>query len=165
MTASEACAREIIELPGGALAGQPRVCIAVSGGNAPKPMFAQMAKANLDWVDERLAPPTDSQSNDKLAKENFIHPAHFPSESVHRVPGELRPVHRGIGRDAHTASLFPGEPSIDNHRNLAGVTLLPAVLEAARHTLMLAAGEDQAERLDGEGVMWFLDKAAAGLIG
>lgn len=69
-----------------------------------------------------------------------------------------------MGRDAHTASLFPAEPTIDDHWNMAGVTLLPAVLEGARHALMQAAGEDPAERLNGEGVMWFLDKAAARLI-
>jgi 6-phosphogluconolactonase len=62
------------------------------------------------------------------------------------------------------------------------VTLLPGVLEAARHTLMLAAGADKAEpfipsctsltiprsiRLKSppttaQGAIWFLDKAAAG---
>jgi 6-phosphogluconolactonase len=228
--ASEACARKIIELLGAALASQPRASLAVSGGSTPKLMFAEMAKAKFDWsnvhlfwVDERAVPPTDSQSNYKLAKDNFIDPAHFPSANVHRVQGELPPkeaaklyednlreffklspgavpqfdiIHRGIGPDAHTASLFPGEPLIDDHTNLVAavyaekfhqwrVTLLPAVLEAARHTLMLAAGDDKAEPLkavlrgpydpkkypaqittyNGEGVIWYLDKAAARLIG
>ena len=228
--ASEACARKAIELLARALSSQLQASIAVSGGSTPKLMFAKMAKAKFDWskvhlfwVDERLVPPTDSQSNYKLAKENFIDPAHFPSANVHRIQGELPPkeaarvygddiraffelspgavpqfdiIHRGMGPDAHTASLFPGEPLIDDHRNLVApvyaeqfqqwrVTLLPAVLEAARNTLMLAAGDDKAEPLhavlhqpydpkkypaqittyDGEGVLWFLDKAAARLIG
>jgi 6-phosphogluconolactonase len=228
--ASEACARKVTELLGRALGSQPRASIAVSGGSTPKLMFAEIAKAkfnwtdvHLFWVDERCVPPADSQSNYKLAKENFIDPAHFPPANVHRIQGELEPrdaakfyeddirsffklspgavprfdiIHRGMGPDAHTASLFPGEPLIDDHKNLVApvyaekfnqwrVTLLPAVLEAARHTLMLAAGEDKAEPLqavlrepynpkkypaqittyDGEGVMWFLDKPAARLIG
>jgi 6-phosphogluconolactonase len=228
--ASEACARKIVELLGRALAAEPRASLAVSGGTTPKLMFAEMAKANFDWskvhlfwVDERLVQPTDSQSNYKLTKENFIDPAHFPSANIHRIQGELPPqeaaklyendirsffnlspgaapqfdiVHRGMGPDAHTASLFPGEPLIDDRRNLVSavyaekfhqwrVTLLPAVLEAARHTLMLAAGDDKAEPLqavlhqpydpkkypaqittyDGHGVIWYLDKAAARLIG
>jgi 6-phosphogluconolactonase len=229
--ASEACARKVLELLGRALSTQPRATIAVSGGTTPKRMFAELAQSGLDWtkvhlfwVDERCVPPTDSQSNYKLAKENFIDAARFPAANVHRIQGELEPataanlyaadvrsffqlsdrdpmphfdvVHRGIGPDAHTASLFPGEPLIDDHKNLTAavyvekfqqwrVTLLPGVLEAARHTLMLAAGADKAEPLhsvvhepydpkrypaqittyDGEGVMWFLDKPAARLIG
>jgi len=230
--ASEACARQILELLASALGSQPRATLAVSGGSTPKLMFAELAKATFDWskvhlfwVDERVVPPSDSQSNYKLAKDYFIDPSHFPAANVHRVRGELRAseaaklyegdiraffqlgagavprfdvLHRGMGPDAHTASLFPGDPAIDDRKNLVAavyvekfqqwrVTLLPAVLEAARHTLMLAAGDDKAEPLQavlrqpynpkkypaqigtyaapGEGVMWFLDKAAARLIG
>ena len=63
-------------------------------------------------------------------------------------------------------------------------TLLPGVLEAARYTLMLAAGPDKAEPLhavlcepynpkkypaqiatyNGQNVTWFVDKAAARLV-
>ncbi len=228
-SASEACARKIIELLGRALGRQPLASLAVSGGNTPRLMFAEMARRPFDWtnvhlfwVDERVVPPTDSQSNYRLAKENFIDPAHFPSANIHRIQGEFLPkeaaslydldlrtffnltpgaaprfdiIHRGMGPDAHTASLFPGEPLIDDRRSLVGtayvekfeqwrVTLLPTVLESARHTLMLVAGDDKAEPLkavlherydpkkypaqittyDGEGVLWFLDKAAARLI-
>ncbi len=227
--ASEACAHKIIELLDRALASQPHATLAVSGGTTPKFMFGVMAKTKFDWsrvhlfwVDERMVPPTDSQSNYKLAKENFIDPAHFPSANVHRVQGELEPreaarlyqedihrffqleagaipqfdiIHRGMGPDAHTASLFPGEPLIDDRQHVAAavyvekfhqwrVTLLPAVLEAARNTLILAAGDDKAEPLkavleepydpkkypsqiatrDGQSALWYLDKAAARLI-
>jgi 6-phosphogluconolactonase len=179
-------------------------------------------KVHLFWVDERCVPPTDAQSNYKLTKEHFIDPAHFPARNVHRIQGELDPevarrlydedireffalpagefphfdiIHQGMGPDAHTASLFPGEPKIDDRENLIGavyvekfhqsrVTLLPGVLLAARHTIMLVAGEDKAEPLHavlhepynpkkypaqistyhGRNVMWFLDKAAARLL-
>ncbi len=225
--ASEACARKVLELLQRALATQTRATLAVSGGTTPKRMFAFMAQAgfnwnnvHLFWVDERCVPPTDSESNYKLAKDYFIDAAHFPESNIHRVQGELPPadaanlyaadirsffqlpegamphfdiVHRGIGPDAHTASLFPGEPLIGDRKNLAAavyaekfhqwrVTLLPGVLEAAHNTLMLAAGADKTEPLhavlrgpydpmrypaqittyDGMGVLWFLDKAAAG---
>ena len=67
-------------------------------------------------------------------------------------------IHRGMGPDAHTASLFPGEPLIDDHKNRVAavyvekfhqwrVTLLPAVLEAAKLTVTLATGDDKAEPL------------------
>jgi 6-phosphogluconolactonase len=135
------------------------------------------------WVDERCVPPADDQSNFKLANDTLLMPARIPKNNVHRIHGELLPdeaaahyieeieqffalhdqqlpvfdiLHRGIGPDAHTASLFPGEPLIDNRTRIAAavwveqlrshrVTLLPGVLLAARHTVMQVAGEDKAD--------------------
>ena len=143
------------------------------------------SKVHLFWVDERAVPPADSQSNYRLAKEHFIDPARFPAANVHRIQAELDPqtaarlyieeirrvlavapgklphfdiVHQGMGPDAHTASLFPGGPLIDDRENVAAaayvekfhqwrITLLPAVLLAALNTVMLVAGADKAEAL------------------
>ncbi len=179
-------------------------------------------KVHLFFVDERAVPPTDSQSNYLLAEQYFIAPARFPRANVHRIQAELRPdqaakqysgelraffgleegelprfdiVHRGVGPDAHTASLFPGEPQIEDRENLVAavyvekmtqwrITLLPGVLLAAQHTVMLVAGGDKAEAVHaifdepydtrkypaqitahhGRSVTWFLDEAAARLM-
>ena len=140
-------------------------------------------RVHLFWVDERCVPPTDDASNFKLADDYLIRPAHIPQRHVHRVFGELQPdvaakrytadireffgldegemprfdiVHRGMGPDAHSASLFPGEPLIDDRENIAAavyvekfhqwrVTLLSAPLLAAKHTVFLVAGDDKAE--------------------
>jgi|SRR5581483_4500807 len=140
-------------------------------------------KVHLFWVDERCVPPTDDASNYKLAHDYLIVPGHIPLRQVHRVYGEFKPeaaakryaediqeyfglesgemphfdvVHRGMGPDAHTASLFPGDPLIDDRENIAGatyaekfkqwrVTLLPGALLAAKHTVFLVAGADKTE--------------------
>ncbi len=189
---SAACAAKIIQLLQRALSGRPHATFAISGGTTPKLLFRELAnlpfnwdKVHLFWVDERCVPPDDAQSNYRLARENFIEPAQFPSRNVHRVQTELAPetaaqlyagemreffavgpdelprfdvMHRGMGPDAHTASLFPGEPLIQDLQNLTAavyvekfhqwrVTLLPGVLRAARTTVMLVAGADKAEPL------------------
>lgn len=190
--AAEACSRQIFTRLEEALAGKGKATLAVSGGSTPKLLFAHMSKMPFDWrdvhlfwVDERNVPPTDSESNYRLAEEHFIQPAHFPDRNVHRIQGELRPdvaaehyvqeieeffdlgegalphfdvVHLGMGPDAHTASLFPGEPLINDRSQIAGsvyvekfgkwrVTLLPGCLLAARHVVVLLAGADKTEAL------------------
>jgi 6-phosphogluconolactonase len=213
------CAAQILQY----LRDSPHATLAISGGSSPKTMFEIFATVPFDWnrvqlfwVDERCVPPTDSQSNFKLANDFWLAPAKFPLTNIHRVQTERDPedaaevyadelqlvfgegipkfdvIHRGMGPDAHTASLFPGEPLIDDRTGLAGavyveklkshrVTLLPAVLLAAKHTVMLVTGADKAQPLsdvlygphdpkkfpcqlterDGGEVAWFLDPAAS----
>jgi 6-phosphogluconolactonase len=141
------------------------------------------SRVHLFWVDERDVPPSDDESNFHLAEENFIKPAHFPRRNIHRIQAELGPeaaaahyseeirnffglaagemphfdvIHRGIGADCHTASLFPGEPLIEDRENIAAavyvekldrwrITSLPGVLSNARHTVMLVCGADKAQ--------------------
>lgn len=143
------------------------------------------SRVELFWVDERGVPPDDAQSNFKLARDLWLQPASFPQSNIHRIAAELDPqiaarrytdeirevlrlvpgdmpefdvIHQGIGPDGHTASLFPGEPMIDDRSGIAAavwakklnqwrITLLPGVLLAARHTAMLVTGNDKAGAL------------------
>lgn len=222
------CCRFILARLEEALARQKPATIAVSGGSTPKLLFRDMAASGFDWgrvhlfwVDERVVPPSNSDSNYRLAEEHFIIPARFPRPNVHRVHGELWPkaaadqytrdiqeffslsggafphfdvIHLGMGVDAHTASLFPGEPLIEDHERIASavyveklkkwrVTLLPGVLAAAKHIAVLTAGSDKAEAVrhiledpydprrfpaqlisHRRDVTWFVDTAAASLV-
>jgi len=170
---------------------------------------------HLFWVDERCVPADDAQSNYRMTRESLLDTIALGPDQVHRVPVELEPaaaaaayageirrvlglpdgelpvfdvLQRGMGPDAHTASLFPGEALIADRTGIAAavwvekfgqyrVTLLPGVLERARTTLCLVTGADKAaalrEVLEGTGevlqvpsklsspeMLWFLDAAA-----
>lgn len=176
------------------------------------------SRVHIFWVDERCVPPTDSRSNYKMTSETLLNSGKIPQANVHPIHGELPPdeaaaryiqdikqsfalgedmlpifdiIHRGMGDEGHTASLFPGEPLIQNTTGIAAhvwvekvkmdrITLLPGVLRAAKRTVLQVAGADKApalrQVLTGEEdpmtypcqiasrdsrAIWFLDDAAA----
>lgn len=144
------------------------------------------------WGDERMAPPGDPQSNYGQARELLLSQVPVPPEHVHPIPGELEPeaaaaaynetlaqwakrlaeaerawprfdlVMLGLGRDGHTASLFPGsaarkreeQPARAVHaeygdRPADRVTLTPPAFNSARQILFLVTGAEKAEALAG----------------
>jgi 6-phosphogluconolactonase len=185
IAAAQACGRRVLALLEHAVAERGRATLAVSGGSSPRPMFETLARSGFGWeavdvywVDERCVPPDHPHSNFRLANGVWLEPARVPAANIHRVLGEIDPheaaalydqalrrvehfdvIHRGMGADAHTASLFPGDPLIDDHQRFAAavyaaglkqwrVTMLPRVLLSARHTVILAAGAGKAAALD-----------------
>jgi len=177
--AAEACGAEVLRLLQAAIDERGRAVLAISGGSSPKLMFEYFSRADFDWskvhvfwVDERYVPQDHPDSNFKLAHDSWlkgvkaaVHAVRTglpPEQAAARYEEELRPflpldvIHRGMGSDGHTASLFPGDPLVNDTTGLVGVakrpiirvTLLPSVLESARHTVILAAGADKAAPLD-----------------
>jgi 6-phosphogluconolactonase len=74
--------------------------IALSGGNTPRPVYAQLAARarNLPWEltritfgDERCVPPDNPQSNFRMARETLFVPAGVPKKSIARMRGEIDP--------------------------------------------------------------------------
>lgn len=215
-SAAEACGAKILRLLNLAIAERGLATLAISGGSSPKIMFQFFARTEFDWsrvhvfwVDERCVPHNHPDSNFKLAHDAWL--KDVPSANVHPVHTELSPeaaassysdelraflpldvIHRGMGADAHTASLFPGDPLIHNFTGLTGVahrattriTLLRSVLDSARHTVILATGPDKAEplrsvlheafepmrypaqiaALDPVTATWYIDEAAAAML-
>lgn len=138
-------------------------------------------QVHLFWADERCVPPDHDGSNYRMAHQALVAHVPIPPENVHRVRGEWEPqaaaqaydrelrlffggprprfdlVLLGLGRDGHTASLFPGSTALEEAERLAvattaaydgrpaeRVTLTLPALNAARQVLFLVSGSDKA---------------------
>jgi 6-phosphogluconolactonase len=138
-------------------------------------------KVSVFWIDERAVPPTHARSNYRLAYESLLTRAPIPEGNVHRMIGEAASLDQaardyeeilkthltlsasgapifdvavlGIGDDGHTASLFPGDATVDvrdrlvlsvaaspQHEREARLTVTVPVLENIRTALVLAVG-------------------------
>lgn len=150
--------------------------------------FEAWSHLHIWFGDERAVPQTHAQSNYRMAHEALLAATPIPASQVHRWEGERTPADAarrydealrdlaarqqrsvptldllllGMGADAHTASLFPGSPLLDEPQ--AGsdaapvfaaavhvpaldawrLTLTPATMRAARTVVVLVAGPDK----------------------
>ena len=119
-------------------------------------------RTQLFWSDERCVPPDDPQSNYRMVRE-ALSAVPIPPLNVHRMRGEdppeeaareyeneLRQSFRmgskdlprfdlillGLGEDGHTASLFPGNPVLEDATHLVAAPYVEK-LKAYRLTLTL----------------------------
>ena len=171
------------------------------------------------WGDERHVPPDHPESNFRMAREAMLDAVPVPPDNIHRVRAEEPDAQRaaaeyeatlrsffdpagdwprldlillGLGKDGHTASLFPGGAAVHERERLVvapwveaqqtyRITLTPPVLDHARRALFLVSGEEKAEALhaviEGErqpdrypaqvvegNCLWMVDRAAARLL-
>lgn len=136
-------------------------------------------KIAVYWVDERCVGPEHPQSNYGVARRELL--GNVPATRFYRMKGEADPVDAalayekllrdhfnlgpgefprfdcvilGMGDDGHTASLFPGEPGLQECERLVidqyvrrlktdRLTLTLPVLNNARCCLFLVTGEEK----------------------
>jgi 6-phosphogluconolactonase len=99
--ASRAASAWLNEIEAAKRAGKTH-CVALSGGRITQKFFAatvEQAKAravsfervHFFWADERCVPPTDPESNFKLASEFLFAPLKISANQIHRIRGEDSP--------------------------------------------------------------------------
>jgi 6-phosphogluconolactonase len=150
-----AAAEEFVSVARAAIGAQGRFTVALSGGSTPKALYSLLAANYADFAwnrvffffgDERHVPPTDPESNYRMANESLLTKIAVPSENVFRVLAEnpdanaaasdyeaqLRRFFElkagefprfdlillGMGPEGHTASLFPDSAALDEQSRL-----------------------------------------------
>lgn len=133
------------------------------------------------WTDERCVPAADPQSNFHLAQTGLLSRLNVSASHIHPADGAAGPeaaaraytaelenifgvgapprfdlILLGLGEDGHVASLFPGNPALQETQRWAApvrnapkppperITLILPVLNRARHVIVAAAGAGKA---------------------
>ena len=114
-------ARFILDHAREAIAARGLFRVALSGGNTPRAVHAELVKlaGDLPWNhvqvtfgDERCVPPQHEQSNYRMAKESLLDPARIPDGNVFRMRGEIDPQAAADEYEAKLAAVAArfGEP-------------------------------------------------------
>ncbi len=134
------------------------------------------------WGDERCVQPDNSESNFKMAKDSLLSHITIPDKNIHRIMGENPPqsevkryekeikdyvpkdrnghpqfdwIFLGMGKDGHTASLFPGSPTLQEKEAVCVIAVHPAsgqkrisltlpVINSGKRVSFLVTGEEKA---------------------
>jgi 6-phosphogluconolactonase len=141
------------------------------------------SRAHIFFGDERCVPPEHEDSNYRMAHSSLLAKLPIPEEQIHRIHGEADPDEEadryehlirttlsrispgeplfdltllGLGRDGHTASLFPGDRALQSDHLVTAVAapqnMTPRVgrislglqgVMLSRHICFLVHGEEK----------------------
>lgn len=178
-----------------ALAARGEALLIVSGGRSPVPFLERLAQADLDWskvlvtlADERWVPGDHPDSNGGLLRKHLFQgpaaaagfvdlytPAATTEEGMALTEARLRDALAtpdvlvlGMGDDAHTASLFPGSPGLEEALDPTSERLsFPGVAPSAPQTRItlsrayLSCARQQILAVQGAGKRQVLETALA----
>lgn len=140
-------------------------------------------RIHIFWVDERCVPISDPVSNYGTARRDFLDRVPLPESHIHPMPIDHRPregakiyqetlvkffqpfgnqppvfdlIFLGLGKDGHTASLFPGHKALEEKERLVvavkggkpevnRITMTLPVLNQASHVVFVVTGRHKAE--------------------
>jgi 6-phosphogluconolactonase len=172
---SRAAAEHFLERAQAAVTASGVARVAISGGGTPKRTFELLAnpaekfaaampwaRMELYWVDERMVPPDNPDSNYRMTREALLDKVAMKQDQVFRIEGELEPeqaaaryesairnhlrlegaqgprfdvIALGMGDDGHTASLFPHTDAINEMIRIAVANHVPQQKDSWRVTL------------------------------
>ena len=187
--------------------------VVLPGGTTPARCLEILADKSLPWEnihwypgDERCYPIGHSERNDSMIMQKLFSQHETASKNFHPIPAELGPeqgaknyaalldsscsidiVVLGMGKDGHTASLFPGNAALEDQRSAVAVYDAPKppaervsislhTLRNAGERIVIATGKNKSEALTKlkagatlpvalvEPDVWFIDEEAVNII-
>lgn len=152
-----------------------RCSILLAGGTTPQALYEHLSRVpyadNLPWAqvlvafgDERMVPPTDERSNQRMAARALLDAVPIPPTNILAPDSTLPPAEAaaayeadlraafatapheapafdlvllGVGADGHTASLFPGMAAVRESQRWVVDSPAPAAGQPGRLTVTL----------------------------